>query len=148
MPKMDLKMIIEEKDNPDSNIKRVVKVINTDSSLKIEVAQDTHMEVKEATTGSIVIHLCPLTDNAVHRFLGKDGSIIQNMIEKLFTSAGLDKLLKKRRELEIVVKVIKKDPSPDEKGTVYPVVLCFTSKNFCSFHRLLKQIYYSNNFYH
>lgn len=118
MPKMDLKMIIEEKDNPDSNIKRVVKVINTDSSLKIEVAQDTHMEVKEATTGSIVIHLCPLTDNAVHRFLGKDGSIIQNMIEKLFTSAGLDKLLKKRRELEIVVKVIKKDPSPDEKGTV------------------------------
>lgn len=115
MPKMDLKMIIEEKDNPDSNIKRVVKVINTDSSLKIEVAQDTHMEVKEATTGSIVIHLCPLTDNAVHRFLGKDGSIIQNMIEKLFTSAGLDKLLKKRRELEIVVKVIKKDPSPDEK---------------------------------
>lgn len=141
-------MIIEEKDNPDSNIKRVVKVINTDSSLKIEVAQDTHMEVKEATTGSIVIHLCPLTDNAVHRFLGKDGSIIQNMIEKLFTSAGLDKLLKKRRELEIVVKVIKKDPSPDEKGTVYPVVLCFTSENSFSFQRLLKQIYYSNNFYH
>lgn len=141
-------MIIEEKDNPDSNIKRVVKVINTDSSLKIEVAQDTHMEVKEATTGSIVIHLCPLTDNAVHRFLGKDGSIIQNMIEKLFTSAGLDKLLKKRRELEIVVKVIKKDPSPDEKGTVYQVVLCFTSENSFSFQRLLKQIYYSNNFYH
>lgn len=115
---MDLKMIIEEKDNPNSNINRIVKVINSDPRIKIEVVQDTHMTIKEATTGSIVIHLCPLTDNAVHRFLGKDGSIIQNMIEKLFTSAGLDKLLKKRRELEIVVKVIEKDPSPDEKGTV------------------------------
>lgn len=145
---MDLKLVIEEKDNPDSNIKGIVKVINSDPSLKIVIVEDTHMVVKEATTGSIIIHLCPLTDNAVHRFLGKDGSIIQNMIEKLFTSAGLDKLLKKRRELEIVVKVIKKDPSPDEKGTVYPGVLCFTSKNSCSFHRLLKQIYYSNKFYH
>lgn len=115
---MDIKMIIEEKDDPDSNIKGIVQVINSDPSLKIVVVEDTHMVVKEATTGSIVIHLCPLTDNAVHRFLGKDGSIIQNMIEKLFTSAGLVKLLKKRRELEIVVKVIKKDPSPDEKGTV------------------------------
>eukprot|EP00105_Crassostrea_gigas_P003583 XP_011416486.1 PREDICTED: uncharacterized protein LOC105320306 [Crassostrea gigas] len=112
---MDIKMIIEEKDNPDSNIKGIVQVINSDPSLKIVVVEDTHMVVKEATTGSIIIHLCPLTDNAVHRFLGKDGSIIQNMIEKLFTSAGLDKLLKKRRELEIVVKVIEKDPSPDEK---------------------------------
>lgn len=144
---MDLKMIIEEKDNPDSNIKGIVKIINSDPRFKIEVVQDTHMAIKEATTGSIVIHLCPLTDNAVYRFLGKDGSVIQNMIEKLFTSAGLHELLKKRRELEIVVKVIKKEPSPDEKGTVYPVVLCFTSKNSCSFHRLLNQIYYSNNFY-
>lgn len=118
MPKMDLKMIIEEKDNPDSNIKRVVKVINTDSSLKIEVAQDTHMEVKEATTGSIVIHLCPLTDNAVHRFLSKDGSLVQNMVEMLFATAELQNLLREREEIEIIVKIREKESAAEEKGMV------------------------------
>lgn len=118
IPNRKIKVIIEETNNPDSQIDRVVRIINNDPRVRIEVVQGTHMAVENVTNGSIVIHLCPLTDNAVHRFLGKDGSIIQNMIEKLFTSAGLDKLLKKRRELEIVVKVIKKDPSPDEKGTV------------------------------
>lgn len=118
MPKMDLKMIIEEKDNPDSNIKRVVKVINTDSSLKIEVAQDTHMEVKEATTGSIVIHLCPLTENAVHRFLSKDGSLVQNMVKMLFTTAELQNLLREREEIEIIVKIREKESAAEEKGMV------------------------------
>lgn len=130
---MDFKMIIEEKDNFDLNIKRVVKVINIDLSLKIEVVQDIYMEVKEVTIGFIVIYLCLLIDNVVYRFLGKDGSIIQNMIEKLFIFVGLDKLLKKRRELEIVVKVIKKDLSFDEKGIVYLVVFCFILENFFFF---------------
>lgn len=55
------------------------------------------------------------------------------MIEKLFIFVGLDKLLKKRRELEIVVKVIKKDLSFDEKGIVYLVVFCFILENFFFF---------------
>lgn len=91
------------------------------------------MVVKEVTIGFIIIYLCLLIDNVVYRFLGKDGSIIQNMIEKLFIFVGLDKLLKKRRELEIVVKVIKKDLSFDEKGIVYLVVFCFILENFFFF---------------
>lgn len=145
---MDFKLVIEEKDNFDLNIKGIVKVINSDLSLKIVIVEDIYMVVKEVTIGFIIIYLCLLIDNVVYRFLGKDGSIIQNMIEKLFIFVGLDKLLKKRRELEIVVKVIKKDLSFDEKGIVYLVVFCFILKNFCFFYRLLKQIYYLNKFYY
>lgn len=137
---MDFKMIIEEKDNFDLNIKRVVKVINIDLSLKIEVVQDIYMEVKEVTIGFIVIYLCLLIDNVVYRFLGKDGSIIQNMIEKLFIFVGLDKLLKKRRELEIVVKVIKKDLSFDEKGIVQFIFssFLFYIREFFFFLKIVK----------
>lgn len=137
---MDFKMIIEEKDNFDLNIKRVVKVINIDLSLKIEVVQDIYMEVKEVTIGFIVIYLCLLIDNVVYRFLGKDGSIIQNMIEKLFIFVGLDKLLKKRRELEIVVKVIEKDLSFDEKGIVQRIFssFLFYIKEFLFFLQIVK----------
>lgn len=137
---MDFKMIIEEKDNFDLNIKRVVKVINIDLSLKIEVVQDIYMEVKEVTIGFIVIYLCLLIDNVVYRFLGKDGSIIQNMIEKLFIFVGLDKLLKKRRELEIVVKVIKKDLSFDEKGIVQRIFssFLFYIREFFFFLKIVK----------
>lgn len=115
---VDLEMRIEERDNPQSNIDRVVTVINNNPRVKIEVVQDTHMAVKKATTGSIVIHLCPLTDNAVHRFLSKDGSLVQNMVKMLFTTAELQNLLREREEIEIIVKIREKESAAEEKGMV------------------------------
>lgn len=115
IPNSKLKVTIEEKNNPDSEIDRVVTFINNDPRMKIEVLQNTHMAIEHATKGSIVIHLCPLTDNAVYRFFSKDGSLVQNMVEKLFISAGLHELLQKRKELEIKVKISKKEPTPEEK---------------------------------
>lgn len=73
---MDFKLVIEEKDNFDLNIKGIVKVINSDLSLKIVIVEDIYMVVKEVTIGFIIIYLCLLIDNVVYRFLGKDGSII------------------------------------------------------------------------
>lgn len=115
---VNLEMRIEEKDNPESNIDRVVTVINNDPRVKIEVLQDTFMEIKEATNGSIVIHLCPLTDNAVHRFLSKDGTVVQNMVEMLFSTAELHNLLREREEIEIIVKIREKESAAEEKGMV------------------------------
>lgn len=112
---VDLELRIEEKDDFSE---RVVRVINHDPNTRIECVQISHMELKHATTGSIVIHLCPLTDSAVHRFLKKDGTVVQDMVEKLFTSAGLHNLLKKREEIEIIVKVSVKESTAEEKGRV------------------------------
>lgn len=109
---VDLELRIEEKDDFSE---RVVRVINHDPNTRIECVQISHMELKHATTGSIVIHLCPLTDSAVHRFLKKDGTVVQDMVEKLFTSAGLHNLLKKREEIEIIVKVSVKESTAEEK---------------------------------
>lgn len=115
IPNREIKVIIEETNNPDSQIDRVVRIINNDPRVRIEVVQGTHMAVKNVTNGSIVIHLCPLTDNAVYRFLSKDGSLVHAMVEKLFISAGLHELLQKRKELEIKVKISEKEPTPEEK---------------------------------
>lgn len=98
--------------------------------MKIEVLQNTHMAIEHATKGSIVIHLCPLTDNAVYRFFSKDGSLVQNMVEKLFISAGLHELLQKRKELEIKVKISKKEPTPEEKGNFFLFLLFSVSYIF------------------
>lgn len=114
---VDLEMRIEEIDNPQSNIDRVVTVINNNPRLKIEVLQETCMAIPWATNGSIVIHLCPLTDNAVHRFLSKDGTVVQNMVEMLFTIAELQNLLREKEEIEIVVKIREKESAAEEKGT-------------------------------
>lgn len=115
---VDLEMRIEEIDNPQSNIDRVVTVINNNPRLKIEVLQETCMAIPWATNGSIVIHLCPLTDNAVHRFLSKDGTVVQNMVEMLFTIAELQNLLREKEEIEIVVKIREKESASEEKGMV------------------------------
>lgn len=115
---VDLEMRIEEIDNPQSNIDRVVTVINNNPRLKIEVLQETCMAIPWATNGSIVIHLCPLTDNAVHRFLSKDGTVVQNMVEMLFTIAELQNLLREKEEIEIVVKIREKESAAEEKGMV------------------------------
>lgn len=107
-------MRIEEKDDLSE---KVVKVINHDPNARIECAQISHMAIEDAKNGSIIIHLSPLTDNAVHRFLSKDGTVVQDMVEKLFTSAGLHNLLKKREEIEIIVKISEKSTA-EEKGRV------------------------------
>lgn len=90
------------------------------------VTQSTHMAIKDATSGSIIIHLCPLTDNAVYRFLSKDGSLVHDMVEKLFISAGLHELLQKRKELEIKVKISEKESTPEEKGNYFLSLLWFS----------------------
>lgn len=126
IPNREIKVIIEETNNPDSQIDRVVRIINNDPRVRIEVVQGTHMAVKNVTNGSIVIHLCPLTDNAVYRFLSKDGSLVHAMVEKLFISAGLHELLQKRKELEIKVKISEKEPTPEEKGNYFLSLLWFS----------------------
>lgn len=126
IPNKKIKVIIEETNNPDSQIDRVVRIINNDPRVRIEVVQGTHMAVENVTNGSIVIHLCPLTDNAVYRFLSKDGSLVHAMVEKLFISAGLHELLQKRKELEIKVKISEKEPTPEEKGNYFLSLLWFS----------------------
>lgn len=126
IPNREIKVIIEETNNPDSQIDRVVRIINNDPRVRIEVVQGTHMAVENVTNGSIVIHLCPLTDNAVYRFLSKDGSLVHAMVEKLFISAGLHELLQKRKELEIKVKISEKEPTPEEKGNYFLSLLWFS----------------------
>lgn len=116
-------MKIEEKNNPDSEIDKVVRVIKNDPRMKIEVVDITHMAVKEATTGSVIIHLSPLTDTALHRFLGKDGRIVQSMVEKLLANVKLDKLLKPEKEFEVTVKISRKELSPEDKGN-----FCYSSE--------------------
>lgn len=113
IPNVDLELKIEEKDDLSE---RVVQVINHDPNTRIECVQISHMAIKDATSGCIIIHLSPLTDNAVHRFLRKDGTVVQDMVEKLFTSVGLHSLLKKREEIEIIVKISEKKSTAEEKG--------------------------------
>lgn len=112
IPNVDLELKIEEKDDLSE---RVVQVINHDPNTRIECVQISHMAIKDATSGCIIIHLSPLTDNAVHRFLRKDGTVVQDMVEKLFTSVGLHSLLKKREEIEIIVKISEKKSTAEEK---------------------------------
>lgn len=112
IPNVYLEVRIEEKDDLSE---KVVKVINHDPNARIECAQISHMAIEDAKNGSIIIHLSPLTDNAVHRFLSKDGTVVQDMVEKLFTSAGLHNLLKKREEIEIIVKISEKKSTAEEK---------------------------------
>jgi hypothetical protein len=113
---VDLKMKIEETNNPDSEINKIVTVINSNPDVKIQVVNDAHMAVNGASTGSVILHLSPLTDTALHRFLSKDGRIVQSMVEKLLSTAGLHKLLKERKEFEVTVKINVEELSPEDKG--------------------------------
>lgn len=109
-------MLIQENDNPNSKINTVVSTVTNNLDVKIDVVRMAHMAIKDATSGSIIIHLCPLTDTAIKRFFTADGKIVQTMLEKILVSAGMPDLLQKKEEFEIAVKISKKDPSHDEKG--------------------------------
>ena len=81
---------------------------------RCEVAQITHMDMKDVTTGSIVIHLCPLTDTAIARFFSCDGRVVEEMLKELLMSAKLQKVPKV--ETEVSVKIRQKESSSEEKG--------------------------------
>lgn len=116
LPDDELTMLIQENDNPNSKINTVVSTVTNNLDVKIDVVRMAHMAIKDATSGSIIIHLCPLTDTAIKRFFTADGKIVQTMLEKILVSAGMPDLLQKKEEFEIAVKISKKDPSHDEKG--------------------------------
>lgn len=81
---------------------------------RCEVAQMTHMDMKDVTTGSIVIHLCPLTDTAIGRFFSRDGRVVEEMLKELLMTARLQEVPKV--ETEVSVKIRQKESSSEEKG--------------------------------
>ena len=107
---------IKGDDSIDAEISEIVpKIKETDTKTKI--AQETHMHVEDATTGSIIIHLSPLTDTAIERFLRHDGRVVQDMLKDLLLKARIQDISKLNKEPEIFVKIRKKEQSQEEKGT-------------------------------
>ena len=94
----------------------VPKIKETET--KTNIVQETHMHVEGATTGSIIIHLCPLTDTAIERFFRHDGRVVQNMLKDLLLTARLQDILKINKEPEVSVKIRKKEQSQEEKGMI------------------------------
>ena len=74
------------------------------------------MHVEDATTGSIIIHLSPLTDTAIERFLRHDGRVVQDMLKDLLLRARIQDISMLKKEPEISVKIRKKEQSQEEKG--------------------------------
>ena len=102
-------------DSIDAEISDLVpKIKETDT--KTNIVQETHMHVEDATNGSIIIHLSPLTDTAIERFLSPDGRVVQDMLKDLLLKARIQDISKLNKEPEISVKIRKKEQSQEEKG--------------------------------
>ena len=115
---------IKGDDSIDAGISEIVpKIKETDTKTKI--AQETHMHVEDATTGSIIIHLSPLTDTAIERFLRHDGRVVQDMLKDLLLRARIQDISMLKKEPEISVKIRKKEQSQEEKGTCMNQFLIF-----------------------
>ncbi|XP_061164136.1 uncharacterized protein LOC133173197 [Saccostrea echinata] len=84
--------IQKEVDPVSQELIQVVTVINENPNVKIQVTEQTHMAVKNATSGSIIIHLRPLTDAAIGDFLAEGGAKIQSVVESLLMRIGTEKL--------------------------------------------------------
>ncbi|XP_062600613.1 uncharacterized protein LOC134262252, partial [Saccostrea cucullata] len=101
----------EERDPNSQELIKVVTVINDNPNVRIQLTNETHMAVKNATSGSIIIHLRPLTDAAIDDFVAEGGARIQSVVESLLMRIGTEKLDGQTLNVE----VSRKDLNQEEK---------------------------------
>ncbi|XP_062569121.1 uncharacterized protein LOC134231209 [Saccostrea cucullata] len=93
LERFHLDVTIQNEQNPESpELNLVVTVLNENPNVKIQVTGQTHMALKGAFSGSIILSLQPLTDAAINDFLAEDGARIKTVVESLLLRIGPEKL--------------------------------------------------------
>jgi hypothetical protein len=111
-------------------LQRIVDQLENNTDLKVELAQQTGLEIKSVELGSIVLRLIPLTDDACTRFLGEKGQHLKAVVEKLLIAGGMEEDMMKGNITVTVFATERENIGSEQQFCYKCIVLHISVANF------------------